>query len=279
LRTDLIGAADAILARTGDVEGLSLRAVAREVGIATPSIYLHFPDKSALVRAVLDARFGELAEAVRTAVGQQTNPIARLRAGCLTYCRFATEHPNAYRVLFSRRSAAGAGEVGGGRSESEPDQIGTEGRGRLGVGPDQIDARKPAPTTGSHVGAGFQHPTPASFNPNLPRSSAPIPSDSNPNLPPSRPSRSQERRTGGGGSPGADAFNLLVDGVAACMRAGVAPDDDPFRVATNVWTALHGIVSLRSAVPGFSWPELERQVDDVLTGLVGLHHNPPAVEG
>src|SRR5215211_7851719 len=64
LRADLIAAADAILARTGDVEGLSLRAVAREVGIATPSIYLHFPDKAALVRAVLDARFAELGEAV-----------------------------------------------------------------------------------------------------------------------------------------------------------------------------------------------------------------------
>ena len=54
LRADLIAAADGILARTGDVEALSLRAVAREVGIATPSIYLHFPDKSALIHAVLE---------------------------------------------------------------------------------------------------------------------------------------------------------------------------------------------------------------------------------
>ena len=63
------------------------------------------------------------------------------------------------------------------------------------------------------------------------------------------------------------------------MRAGVAPDGDPFRVATNVWTALHGIVSLRSATPRFPWPPLERQVDDVLAGLVGVRHNPPPTEG
>jgi hypothetical protein len=63
------------------------------------------------------------------------------------------------------------------------------------------------------------------------------------------------------------------------MRAGTAPEGDAFRVATNIWTALHGIVSLRSATPGFPWPPLERQVDDVLTGLVGLHHNPQAGEG
>jgi AcrR family transcriptional regulator len=192
LRADLIAAADRLLGRTGDVEGLSLRAVAREVGIATPSIYLHFPDKAALVRAVLEVRFAELAGAVRAAVISAPNSSEQLRAGCLAYCRFATEHPNAYRVLF----------------------------GRL--------------------------PAPAS---------------------------------GGGIRTGADAFDLLVQGVSACMRDGVAPDGDAFRVATNVWTALHGLVSLRSATPGFPWPPLERQVDDVLAGLAGLHHNPPAVEG
>lgn len=198
LRAELIDAADRILAETGDLHGLSLRAVAREVGIATPSIYLHFPDKAALVRAVLEARFAELAEAVRAAVTQETGPAEQLRAGCLAYCRFATEHPNAYRVLFGRRPG-------------------------------------PAPA--------------------------------------SAPSRE------GGIQTGAAAFDTLVQGVAGCMRAGVAPDGDPFRVATNLWTALHGIVSLRSATPGFPWPALERQVDDVLAGLAGLHHNPSASEG
>ena len=231
LRAELIDAADRILAETGDLHGLSLRAVAREVGIATPSIYLHFPDKAALVRAVLEARFAELAEAVQTAVMEASGSAAQLRAGCLAYCRFATEHPNAYRVLFSRR-----------------------------------------PPTGE-VPLTPQHPIPASPNLNLPTSSLPSPAHGG--------------GAGGGGSPeagregppGTEAFGLLVDGVAACMRAGVAPDGDPFRVATNLWTALHGIVSLRSATPGFPWPALERQVDDVLAGLAGLHHNSSASEG
>src|SRR3954466_14048308 len=75
LRLELIDAADRMLARTGDVEGLSLRAVAREVGIATPSIYLHFPDKSALIHAVLDARFEQLGAAVRAAVISQKTSV------------------------------------------------------------------------------------------------------------------------------------------------------------------------------------------------------------
>jgi len=198
LRAELIAAADQILARTRDREGLSLRAVAREVGIATPSIYLHFPDKSALVHAVLSARFAELDEAVRTALMQATGPAEKLRAGCLAYCQFGTEHPNAYRVLFGR----------------------------------------------------FQSPGPTS--------------------PPQQPDAAPQA--------GAASFGTLVEGVSACMRAGLAPAGDPQRVATNVWTALHGIVSLRGASPAFPWPPLEQQVDDVLYGMVGLRHNPPPIE-
>lgn len=201
LRVELIAAADRILAQTGSLEGLSLRGVAREVGIATPSIYLHFPDKSALVHAVLSARFAELQRAIYAAVSEASGPAEQLRAGCLAYCRFAIEHPTAYRVLFSVVRPAAAMSV------------------------------------------------------------------------------SASDFTADSGHVGAAAFHFLVEGASACMRAGVAPDDDPFRVATNLWTALHGIVSLRSATPGFPWPPLERQVDDVLSGMVGLRHNPPATEG
>src|SRR5262245_2468845 len=102
LRVELVAAADRILARTGDVEGLSLRAVAREVGIATPSIYLHFPDKRTLIRAVLEERFAELTAAVRGAVAATPDPSRRLHAGCLAFCRFGIEHPNTYRLLFGR---------------------------------------------------------------------------------------------------------------------------------------------------------------------------------
>src|SRR3954452_14772283 len=102
LRAELIEAAGRLLALTGDVDGLSLRAVAREVGIATPSIYLHFPDKRSLVQAVLASRFTELEQTIRAAVATEAGAAEQLRAGCLAYCQFAIEHPNAYRVLFGR---------------------------------------------------------------------------------------------------------------------------------------------------------------------------------
>jgi hypothetical protein len=62
------------------------------------------------------------------------------------------------------------------------------------------------------------------------------------------------------------------------MRAGVVPVGDSRRVATSIWTALHGIVSLRATLPRFDWPPLEEQVDDALVGLLRLHHKPPPFE-
>jgi AcrR family transcriptional regulator len=105
LRDELIDAADRILARTGDEEGLSLRAVAREAGVAGPSVYLHFAGKDDLIRAVMRRHFDELRRAIEAAAAAAPGPAERLRAGCLAYCRFAVEQPGAYRVLFGNRTS------------------------------------------------------------------------------------------------------------------------------------------------------------------------------
>lgn len=231
LRTDLIVAADRLLAQTGDVEGLALRAVAREAGVATPSIYLHFPGKQELVRAVLEVRFAELGARIRAAIAAADGPAAQLAAGCLAYCRFATDQPNAYRVLFGRlpgRDVAEAPSDAGrltARTQQEDEGVNVDPIDSEGARGDASAAR----TRGER---------------------------------PEQPPR-----------VGADVFAYLVEGVARCMQAGVAPSGDPHRVATGVWAALHGIVTLRVSVPGFPWPPLHQQVDDVLRGLVGLRHN------
>ncbi len=82
-------------------ESLSLRAVAREAGVSAPSIYLHFPDKAALVLEVLRRRFAELATALDTAARGSTDARDELLARSLAYCAFADEHPGSYRVMFA----------------------------------------------------------------------------------------------------------------------------------------------------------------------------------
>jgi AcrR family transcriptional regulator len=105
LRGELIAAASALLAELGDANQLSMRAVAAAVGVTPPSIYRHFPDKQALLVAVLEERWEELYQTLAAAVDD--DPFRSLRAVGLAYVRFAEEHPGHYRVLFSAAGPAG----------------------------------------------------------------------------------------------------------------------------------------------------------------------------
>jgi AcrR family transcriptional regulator len=109
LRDELITAASALLAELGDANQLSMRGVADAAGVTPPSIYRHFPDKQALLVAVLEERWDELYRRLAAAV--QDDPFQSLRAVCLAYVRFAEEHPGHYRVLFSTAGPAGVTEA------------------------------------------------------------------------------------------------------------------------------------------------------------------------
>jgi hypothetical protein len=54
-----------------------------------------------------------------------------------------------------------------------------------------------------------------------------------------------------GRTPGVSAFRLLLGAVEAAMDAGVFRRDDPFLVATGLWAVVHGVTSLRIAMPTF----------------------------
>ena len=114
LRRDLIEAAASMLERGGHAKSVTLRAVAREIGIAAPSIYRHFPDRDALVAAVVEQRASDLHAAMQTAMNATSGPMQRLRAACLTYCRFGIDHPGHYRLLFDTTWALRAGQDGSG---------------------------------------------------------------------------------------------------------------------------------------------------------------------
>src|SRR5215471_7451264 len=93
LREEIVDAASALLAESGDVKHLTLRGVARRVGIAAPSVYLHFPDVEHLALAVTERRFPELGAAIAAGAYGIRDPVEALVAGSLAYCRFAVEHP------------------------------------------------------------------------------------------------------------------------------------------------------------------------------------------
>jgi AcrR family transcriptional regulator len=100
LRDDIIGAASRLL-EDPCASPLSLRSVARAVGVAATSVYLHFDDVDSLVRAVSARHFGELVRSMDEATGDLIDPRARLRAAVLAYCEFGLAHPGHYHIMFS----------------------------------------------------------------------------------------------------------------------------------------------------------------------------------
>jgi AcrR family transcriptional regulator len=102
LREEILVAARAMLAETNDADAVSIRAVAERVGVSTPSIYLHYADKTALLDAVCEAVFADLDQAMEAAAATTEDPFdaLRLRGNC--YVRFALENPEQYRLAMMR---------------------------------------------------------------------------------------------------------------------------------------------------------------------------------
>jgi AcrR family transcriptional regulator len=99
LRDEITVAAAEMLDEIADDEALSLRAVARAVSIAATSVYLHFPDRDALVLAALQRCHEQLVEAGDAAAAACGDPASALRARILAQAAWAQEHPGLYKVL------------------------------------------------------------------------------------------------------------------------------------------------------------------------------------
>lgn len=103
LRDEIVEAGLRLLVASGDEDAVTIRAVANEVGVSPPSIYLHFPDKDSLLHAVCDATFAELDDEVEKAVVGIDDLAEELRARGKAYVRFGLDHPEQYRILFMTR--------------------------------------------------------------------------------------------------------------------------------------------------------------------------------
>jgi AcrR family transcriptional regulator len=168
LRDEILDATERLLARSGDEEAVSIRAICDEVGVTAPSIYLHFADKDALLLEVCQRNFAAFDEALEAASRGVDDPVEALRRRGEAYARFGAEHPEQYRVLFM--------------------------------------STRPARRVGGLV-------------------------------------------------VGSEAFEHLVAAVARCVASGDFAPVDPYATAVSIWTAIHGVTSLRIAMPEFPWPE------------------------
>ena len=98
LRDDIIEAASRLLADPA-APPLTLRAVAREVGVAATSVYLHFDDIDSLILATANHLFAELIR--RQDEIAETDPCQRVLAAALVYCEFGLTSPGHYQLMFA----------------------------------------------------------------------------------------------------------------------------------------------------------------------------------
>jgi AcrR family transcriptional regulator len=178
LRQDLLESAADLMAKHGDIEGISLRAVARDAGVSATAVYRHFDDHLDLLRQSVEYCWGHFRSTLSAASESSDDPFVRFRSMGDAYVQFALEHPGQYRVLFSNKIDLG-GEAG------------------------------------------------------------PV---------------------------GVSAFHLLVDNVADILRV-LDDDRDPFFVAVQVHTWMHGIVDLVGCHPAMAWPPIRTLLDGLGTSL------------
>ncbi|MBV1687408.1 TetR/AcrR family transcriptional regulator [Novosphingobium sp. G106] len=106
LRSALIEAGMKAL-ETTDPGEISLRQLAREVGVSATAVYRHFPDKRALLVALADSGLAMLAEEQYAAADAAGGGEAGFAATGRAYVRFAIAHPGVFRLIFTH---AGAGD-------------------------------------------------------------------------------------------------------------------------------------------------------------------------
>ncbi|MEN9718767.1 MAG: hypothetical protein RIQ99_1645 [Pseudomonadota bacterium] len=99
LRSALVEAGLSALKTTG-IADLSLRQLARAVGVSATAVYRHFPDKQALLAALAEAGMAQLATAQQAAADAAT-PAQSFAATGRAYVRFALANPALFRLIFA----------------------------------------------------------------------------------------------------------------------------------------------------------------------------------
>ncbi|WP_250038040.1 TetR/AcrR family transcriptional regulator [Paractinoplanes maris] len=111
LRTALLEAAERSLRESG-AEQLSLRELAREIGVSHAAPRRHFPDRQSLLYALAETGFARLDTQLRAAVAEAGEGyVPQLRATVTAYIRFATDDAALLELMFGSKHRPGAERV------------------------------------------------------------------------------------------------------------------------------------------------------------------------
>ena len=99
LTAEITSAARRQLADVG-AAGLSLRAVAREVGMVSSAVYRYFPSRDDLLTRLIIDGYDDLGAAAESADDPARAPLERWLAVCRAVRAWARQHPHEYALLY-----------------------------------------------------------------------------------------------------------------------------------------------------------------------------------
>jgi AcrR family transcriptional regulator len=111
LRAALLDAAESGLRERG-ADQLSLRDLAREIGVSHAAPRRHFPDRQALLDALAETGFARLDTALRIALAGTADDFpSRVLATMTAYTRFATENAALLELMYTSKHRPGATQI------------------------------------------------------------------------------------------------------------------------------------------------------------------------
>ena len=87
------------LAETG-AHGLSLRAVARELGMVSSALYRYFPSRDDLLTALIIDAYNAMGEVAEAAIAAGASPRVRWLAACHAIRGWALAYPSEYALIY-----------------------------------------------------------------------------------------------------------------------------------------------------------------------------------
>ncbi len=99
---EIVDAAERQITEHGPA-ALSLRAVARSLGMTVQALYHYFPNRDALVTALVTKAYDDLTDAVRAALDTDVAddpPVPRTVVAAEGYRRWAIAHPERFQLLY-----------------------------------------------------------------------------------------------------------------------------------------------------------------------------------
>lgn len=99
VRSEIVDAARMQLAVVG-APALSLRAVARELGMASSAIYRYFSSREELITELIIEAYDGMGEVAEEAAATPGNTFDRFAAICRAVRRWSLEHPHEYALIY-----------------------------------------------------------------------------------------------------------------------------------------------------------------------------------